>query len=193
MSRSARTVSLASSLLVLAAACSKHKAPESAPAPQPVAVTEDRDALERARRDSIERENARRRAERDAEERRRAEMEAALTKTIYFQFDESMLGDQAQAMLDAKMPAMTANPGLRIRIIGHTDERGSDEYNMALGQRRAVAAKRYLTQHGIDASRIEIVSMGEEQPAARGGDEVAYAQNRRDEFQVVGAESASRR
>jgi peptidoglycan-associated lipoprotein len=194
MTRSALTFSLVGSVLVLSTACAKKPAPESAP--QPVAsATEDRDAAERARRDSIERENARRRAEREAreaEERRRAEMQAALTGAIYFEFDQSALSEDAQSMLDAKIPALTSDQNLRVRIVGHTDERGSDEYNMALGQRRAVVAKRYLTQRGIDASRIEVMSLGEERPAAQGGDERAYAQNRRDEFQVLGVSSASR-
>ena len=194
MTRSALAFSLASSLVVLSTACAKKRAPEAAP--QPVAsATEDRDAAERARRDSIERENARLRAERearDAEERRRAEMQAALTNAIYFEFDQAALSEDAQAMLDAKIPALSSNQSVRIRILGHTDERGSDEYNMALGQRRAVAAKRYLTQRGIDASRIEVMSLGEERPAAPGEDERAYAQNRRDEFQLLGVSSASR-
>jgi peptidoglycan-associated lipoprotein len=193
MTRSALTLSLASSLLVLSSACAKKPAPEAAP--QPVASVDDRDAAERARRDSIDRENARRRAEqeaRDAEARRRAEMEAALTSAIYFEFDQAALSEDAQSMLDAKIPALSSNQSVRIRILGHTDERGSDEYNMALGQRRAVAAKRYLTQRGVDASRIEVMSLGEERPAAPGGDERAYAQNRRDEFQLLGVSSASR-
>jgi peptidoglycan-associated lipoprotein len=194
MTRSALAFSLASSLVVLSTACAKKRAPEAAP--QPVAsATDDRDAAERARRDSIERENARLRAERearDAEARRRAEMQAALTSAIYFEFDQAALSEDAQAMLDAKIPALSSNQSVRIRILGHTDERGSDEYNMALGQRRAVAAKRYLTQRGIDASRIEVMSLGEERPATPGEDERAYAQNRRDEFQLLGVSSASR-
>ena len=80
---------------------------------------------------------------------------------------------------------LNANPGLRLRIAGHTDERGSDEYNLALGQRRAAAAKRYLTQHGIAENRIEIISFGEERPAQQGSDESAWSQNRRDEFEIA--------
>jgi len=80
---------------------------------------------------------------------------------------------------------MQANPNLKLRVSGHADERGSDEYNLALGNRRAAAAKRYLENKGIDGSRIEVVSYGEERPLNPGTDETAYAQNRRDEFEVT--------
>jgi peptidoglycan-associated lipoprotein len=70
-------------------------------------------------------------------------------------------------------------------VSGHTDERGSDEYNLALGQRRAAAAKAYLVQHGIADSRIETISYGEERPVAQGSDDAAYAQNRRAEFEIT--------
>ena len=74
---------------------------------------------------------------------------------------------------------------MRLTISGHADERGSDEYNLALGNRRAGAAKRYLQNKGIDGSRLDVVSYGEERPLNPGHDEAAYAQNRRDEFQVT--------
>jgi peptidoglycan-associated lipoprotein len=89
---------------------------------------------------------------------------AALTAVIYFDFDRSNIRQDAASILDAKIPYLQANPEMRIRIIGNTDTRGSDEYNLALGQRRAAAARRYLTQRGIDASRIEVASRGEENP-----------------------------
>ncbi len=76
------------------------------------------------------------------------------------------------------------------RIAGHCDERGSDEYNIALGRRRAEAAKRYLTDRGIDASRIETSSFGRERPAVQGTTEDAWSKNRRDEFEITaGGES----
>ena len=74
---------------------------------------------------------------------------------------------------------------MRIRIAGNCDARGSDEYNLALGQRRAAAAKRYLSDHGVDASRIDIISYGRERPAVEGDTEDAYAKNRRDEFEIT--------
>jgi peptidoglycan-associated lipoprotein len=90
-----------------------------------------------------------------------------------------------QSLLDRKAAILGANSAVRVRISGHADERGSDEYNLALGNRRAGAAKRYLTGKGVADSRIEVVSYGEERPLNPGADEAAYAQNRRDEFQVT--------
>jgi peptidoglycan-associated lipoprotein len=104
---------------------------------------------------------------------------------IHFDYDKSDLRDQDRAILDAKLPILTANPGLRIRVEGNCDNRGSDEYNLALGQRRAAAAKRYLTEHGIDAGRIDVISYGKERPVAQGDGEEAYSQNRRDDFVIV--------
>jgi peptidoglycan-associated lipoprotein len=94
-----------------------------------------------------------------------------------------MSGDMAN--LDRKAAILNANSGLRIRISGHADNRGSDEYNLALGNRRAAAAKRYLTSKGIADGRIDIVSFGEEKPVAMGEDEGSWSQNRRDEFEVT--------
>ena len=131
-------------------------------------------ALDRARQDSIA--NA---------QRSLTEARSAITAVILFDYDKSDLTDDARAKLDAKVPVLNANPALRIRVAGHTDARGSDEYNLALGQRRASAAKRYLTQRGVDAGRIDVISYGEERPVAQGDDEGAYSQNRRDEFEIV--------
>lgn len=145
----------------------------------------ERERLEAARRDSIARANA---AREDSLRRARERMEAVrttLTSPIYFDFDSDALGDAARSALDQKMEILRTNANVRIRIAGHADERGSDEYNLALGQRRAASAKRYLTQRGIADSRIDIISYGEERPAAPGGDESAWSQNRRDEFEIV--------
>lgn len=145
----------------------------------------ERERLEAARRDSIARANA---AREDSLRRARERMEAVrttLTSPIYFDFDSDALGDAARSALDQKMAILRTNANVRIRIAGHADERGSDEYNLALGQRRAASAKRYLTQRGIADSRIDIISYGEERPAAPGSDESAWSQNRRDEFEIV--------
>ncbi len=108
-----------------------------------------------------------------------------LLETIFFEYDADELRDDARASLDAKIAILNANPGLRIRVAGHCDERGSDEYNIALGRRRAEAAKRYLTDRGIDASRIETSSFGRERPAVQGTTEEAWSRNRRDEFEIT--------
>jgi peptidoglycan-associated lipoprotein len=143
-----------------------------------------RDSIaERIRQQAIEDSirNARAMNARDADALRNT-----LREVIHFDFDESDLRDDARSRLEAKLPILLANPGLTLRISGHADERGSDEYNLALGQRRAAAAKRYLTERGVADGRIETASFGEEQPVASGGDESAHAANRRAEFEITG-------
>jgi peptidoglycan-associated lipoprotein len=135
--------------------------------------------------DSAERERLEReRMAREAAERARA-ITADLTAMINFDYDQAAVRQADQATLDRKAAIMLANSGVRLRISGHADERGSDEYNLALGNRRAAAAKRYLENKGVQGSRIEVVSYGEERPLNPGTDETAYAQNRRDEFEVT--------
>ena len=144
--------------------------------------------LDQMRRDSLARAQSRAdsiRAAREAMNRTAADARATITNPVMFEFDKSDLTADDVARLDAKIPLLNANPDLRIRVAGHTDSRGSDEYNMALGQRRAASAKRYLTQHGISTGRIETVSFGEERPVATGDDEASMAQNRRAEFEIT--------
>jgi peptidoglycan-associated lipoprotein len=117
---------------------------------------------------------------------RTADVRAAIQEMIYFDFDRSDLRPEAQATLDRKIPLFQANPDMRIRIAGHADTRGSDEYNVALSQRRAQAAKAYLVQRGIDQARIDIVGFGEERPAVPNAtSEADHQQNRRDEFEII--------
>jgi peptidoglycan-associated lipoprotein len=115
---------------------------------------------------------------------------ASLTAPIYFDLDSDALTDADRAALDAKVGILNASSGVKIRVAGHTDERGSDEYNLALGQRRAAAAKRYLTQHGVPDAVIEVISYGEEHPALDGHDEGAWSKNRRDEFEITAGADA---
>jgi peptidoglycan-associated lipoprotein len=113
-----------------------------------------------------------------------------LAQPIYFDYDADEIRADARAVLEANLPNLLANRAVRLRISGHTDERGSDEYNLALGQRRAAAARRFLETRGVDPSRIDIVSFGEERPVGMGASETAWASNRRDEFEIVaGAET----
>jgi peptidoglycan-associated lipoprotein len=118
---------------------------------------------------------------------------AVLTTRISFRFDDAALSSEARATLAAKATALRASPDLRLRVEGHADERGSDEYNLALGMRRAVSAKRYLMQLGVDAQRMEAVSYGEERPLDRGHSEIAWSKNRRAEFEIVAASMNSGR
>jgi len=113
------------------------------------------------------------------------EVRTTLAAMIHFDLDKSNIRADDMGALDQKVAILQANPELKIRIGGHCDERGSDEYNLALGNRRAQSAKQYLVSHGIDASRIETQSWGEERPLVDGHDENAWSQNRRDEFEVT--------
>ncbi len=140
-------------------------------------------AAEKARADSIAAANAR--AEADARLRATATIRATLAQKVYFDYDAAELSSEARGVLDAKLGILLANPGLRLRVTGHADERGSDEYNLALGQKRAVAVKRYLGDRGIDGSRIEVLSLGEERPEVTDGTEESFRLNRRAEFEIV--------
>jgi peptidoglycan-associated lipoprotein len=105
-------------------------------------------------------------------------------KTAYFDFDDFSLRADARSAIEHNATILRANPDLKVEIQGNCDERGSEEYNLALGQRRADAAKQYLIDLGIDPSRLYTISFGEERPAVRGHNEAAWAKNRRDEFEV---------
>ena len=99
--------------------------------------------------------------------------------TVYFGTDEYQLDPQSQATLAAQAKWMLANPNVRASIEGHADERGTREYNMALGERRANAARDYLISQGVPTARLLVTSWGKERPVATGSDESAWAQNRR--------------
>ena len=167
----------------LAAGCGGKPAPEE-PAPQPTPAAAPAPAPapadDSAERDRLDRE----RLAREAEERAKA-VAADLAMMINFDYDQATVRQTDQTTLDRKAAVLAANPNVKLQISGHADERGSDEYNLALGNRRAAAAKRYLENKGIDGSRLDVVSYGEERPLNPGHDEAAYAQNRRDEFQVT--------
>jgi len=109
--------------------------------------------------------------------------------TVYFEYDKADLRPDALDQLKKNTAWMKANPVYRILIAGNCDERGTVEYNLALGERRAVAAKNYLVTAGIDAGRIETISYGEEHPADPGHSEAAWAKNRRDDFTIIGKTS----
>ena len=117
-------------------------------------------------------------------QRAQGELTQALTQRIYFDYDRDQLRDDARAALDAKAVVLIANPAVTLTITGHTDERGTAEYNLALGQKRAAQAKRYLETKGVVGARLNTQSLGDSQPASTGTDEASYQQNRRAEFEV---------
>jgi peptidoglycan-associated lipoprotein len=168
-------------------ACGK-KAPAPTVRPEPLLVARD----DSAARDSMMRAEAARRDSLAREERLRAERAAAIAAArttlltpIHFAYDQAQLGDDARRLLGAKHSTLRAMPEFQLKISGHADERGSDEYNLALGQRRAVAAKQYLVDQGIDPSRLEVASYGEERPVCPAAREACWSRNRRAEFEIV--------
>ena len=108
-----------------------------------------------------------------------AEKLAQVGNTVYFGFDSSELAGEAQATLDRQAAFLNVNPTMVVIIEGHADERGTREYNLALGDRRAVAVRDYLLAKGLNAARVRTVSYGKERPAVAGSNEEAWAKNRR--------------
>ncbi|MGH7673045.1 MAG: peptidoglycan-associated lipoprotein Pal [Gemmatimonadales bacterium] len=174
------------------------------PPPQTPSPNADSIAAAQAEAERLAREEAERRAREDAERearQREADALAASARTteeirnrlavmIHFDYDKSNIRSDDAGTLDEKVAILQANPNLRMRIHGHCDERGSDEYNLALGNRRAQSAKQYLVSHGIEPGRIDTQSWGEERPLVEGHDESAWSQNRRDEFEIIGGGDA---
>ena len=112
----------------------------------------------------------------------RAAAEAAGLQPIYFDFDRSLIRDDAKSVMTANAEWLKANPNVKIRIEGNCDERGTKEYNQALGQRRASSAKKYLTDLGIAAKRISLISYGKEKPICTEHNEECWQKNRRDDL-----------
>jgi peptidoglycan-associated lipoprotein len=107
-------------------------------------------------------------------------------EAVYFDFDKSDLRQDARDVLSKNAAVVLKSPaGTKIQIEGHCDERGSAEYNLALGERRARSAQNYLTTLGVKADMLSIISYGKEKPAVQGNDEAAWAKNRRAEFVIV--------
>ena len=104
---------------------------------------------------------------------------------VYFDFDASMVRDDQVERIETNADFIKKNPGVMIRIEGNCDPRGTKEYNLALGERRALSAQKYLVNLGVDASRMNTVSWGEEKLLLYGHDELSWAQNRRDDFVIV--------
>lgn len=104
---------------------------------------------------------------------------------LYFDFDQSMIRSDQVERAEQNADFLRANPDVRVRIEGNCDERGTNEYNMALGQRRAMSGQKYMVNLGIAASRLDTISYGEERSLNFGHDELSWSQNRRDDFVIV--------
>ncbi len=168
--------------------------PPPPPPPQP-----DQDSLQ-AYNDSVAAAEAARRAEaerlaaeRAAEAERQRQIRAAratLEEMVFFDYDMSEIRDDAEATLREKVDILRASPQVQIRIEGHADDRGSTEYNMALGNRRAEAVRQFLVGFGLAENRFEIVSFGEGRPLEQGATESAWARNRRGQFVITAGANA---
>ncbi len=159
-----RGMVIASSLLVLAAAgCAKHPMTDASVSALPSQGAYDANRPDRS------------------EYRPVAEM-----PDVHFAFDQYALRPEAKRMLEASAAWMKARPQTQLMIEGHCDERGTNEYNLVLGERRAKASKDYLVSRGVDARRISVVSLGEEQPLCDEHNESCWTKNRRAHFLVKG-------
>jgi len=171
-------------VLAAMAACGGSPEPEPPPPPPPAPVASrpvpppvnnDADAARRAREAEL------------------ARLRSTMAEVIYFDYDRAEIRADSRAALDRKTRILRDEPTVRIRVEGHADERGSTEYNLALGSRRAEAVRAYITAAGIQAARVEIVSFGEDRPADPARNEAAWSRNRRAETVVTaGALTASR-
>jgi peptidoglycan-associated lipoprotein len=175
---------------------------KSDPPPPPAPTGPTAEEIAQARADSltaVRAEEARVRAEAEAARRAAAEEAAArraleaartaLTTNVYFDYDMAVIRPDAERVLRGKMEILRNSPRVRIQVEGHADERGSNEYNIALGNRRAQAVVDFFTNFGLDGNRFSIVSYGEEQPAAMGSNERAWSQNRRAEFNITAGQN----
>jgi peptidoglycan-associated lipoprotein len=169
----------------------QQKPTENAPAKEAPAkaVTDDKEARERALREQALREQqakeAAERAKREAAEKEAAILKELQIPDIHFDFDKYNLKPEAAKILKAGAPAYLKYTKYNLNIEGNCDERGTVEYNMALGQRRADEAAKYLIDLGIEKERIKTISYGKERPLDPGHNEAAWAKNRRDHFVVI--------
>ncbi len=147
--------------------CPKKAEMSSAPEEQPAKAQEEQKAAPPAEKE-------------EAKERAAAKEEGL--QPIYFDFDKSFIRDDARSVMKSNADWLKANPKVKVRIEGNCDERGTIEYNQALGQRRAASAKKYLADMGISANRISLISYGKEKPACKQSNEDCWQKNRRDDL-----------
>jgi peptidoglycan-associated lipoprotein len=162
MTRPPMTVALMATAVLALSACSKKPPAELPPAPGPQTTAPSSGGMGGPRKGSQE-----------------DFIASVSSDRIFFNLDDYGVDSQDQATLQSQAAWLQQNPSVRVTIEGHCDERGTRDYNIALGERRANAAKNYLASLGIDPGRISTVSYGKERPAALGSDEAAWAQNRR--------------
>ncbi|MCE2451508.1 MAG: peptidoglycan-associated lipoprotein Pal [Nitrospinae bacterium] len=172
-------------MLVFAVGCVKQTVEtEELPPPKPLApMVRKKPAPKPVMKKEMDVTEAERRRKRAAFKRSLAKFENDL---VYFDFDKSEIRPDMRAILDTKARFLQEYPSLRVQIEGHCDERGTVEYNIALGHRRSQSSKDYLASLGVKASRVDTVSYGEERPADSRSNEAGWAKNRRAKFNIIG-------
>ena len=169
-------------MAALVSACSSNAAKEEAAAQAAAErAAAEQAAAEAAEQRAAEKEKAMMMAEKREEKRRLMDAASAAGSVFYFDYDSSSLSDDARAAIDAHV-ALIMSEGGSVRLEGHTDERGTREYNLALGERRANAVRDYMVASGVPGYRIETISYGEENPVAYGSGESNWSKNRRVEI-----------
>ena len=176
-------------LAAVLAACSSNDPPAETPAPTGPTAEE----LAQMRQDSIAAEEARqaeleRQRQAELDRQRQADIDrlvGILEQRVFFEYDQSRLTGAAESALRQKLDILRDYPGVQLRMEGHADERGSTEYNLALGSRRAGGVVEFFAGFGLDDSRFGTVSFGEERPLVPESTESAWSQNRRVEFVIT--------
>ena len=174
--------------LLLTASCAKKEINKESMATQQAekeAAMKAKEAAEKEKQEQMAKQRAMQEEKLKEEARmKQAAMEAFVNDDIHFDFDSSTLTPEAQEILKKKAQWLQDNPEKTTTIEGHCDERGTNAYNLALGDRRAASAKAFMVDLGISASRLTTISYGEERPLDPGHNEAAWAKNRRDHFTI---------
>jgi len=181
--KSIRLVMILFVLTLLAVGCAKKPVAEEQPMTEQPAMSEMKTEQPMAVKEEPVDEAAAARAAAEAAEAAARKAASGLTR-IHFDFDQYILTSEAKDTLARNAELLKSAPSVKVQIEGHCDERGSDEYNLALGEKRALATKNYLVSLGVDAGRMTIISYGEEMPLDPAHTEMAWAKNRRADFKA---------
>ena len=174
---------------VFVAACRPEPPPPppapTGPTPEEIEAQRIADSIAAAQEEAARLAAEETRLERERMDRARR-LRATLEEMVFFDYDEAVIRTDTRSRLEAKLEVLRDYPSVQLRMEGHADERGTSEYNVALGNERAESVIHFLAGYGLDGARFTSVSYGEESPIARGSNEAAWAQNRRVEFIITG-------
>jgi peptidoglycan-associated lipoprotein len=183
-SRTGRVFLVLSCMMFMAGGCAKHEMVKTDQGVAPAASASEKAPVKTEVVQELPVNQAKVAESTIGENQKNEELKSALAK-IFFNFDSYKLSDESRSELVKNATMIKKDSAEKVRIEGNCDERGSDEYNLALGEKRAKAAMEYLVTLGIPAERLTVISYGKEKPADPGHDEAAWAKNRRDEFVVL--------